>query len=84
MVAKQKEVEALTAGIEAKMFRSGELAVETVQLKNDLTDTEESLIKDQKFLKDLEKDCKKTKKSGALLWRCARKSWSHWRAPSRS
>jgi len=58
MSAKKKEVDALTAEIEAKMSRTGELAVEIVQMKNDLTDTEESLIEDQKFLQDLEKDCK--------------------------
>jgi len=68
MTAKKKEVEALTAEIEAKMMRSGELAVEIVQMKNDLTDTQESLIEDQKFLKDLESDCK-TKESewGSVL-----------------
>merc|ERR1719197_1304346 len=68
MAAKKKEVEALTAEIEAKMTRSGELAVEIVQMKNDLTDTEESLIEDQKFLKDLEKDCKtKEEEWGTVL-----------------
>merc|ERR1719199_2227535 len=58
VAAKTKEINALQVAIESKMKRIGELAVEIVQMKNDLTDTEESLIEDQKFLKDLEKDCK--------------------------
>jgi hypothetical protein len=39
------------------MSRSGELAVKIVQMKNDLGDTEEALIEDKAFLKDLEKNC---------------------------
>merc|ERR1719428_837708 len=39
------------------MTRVGELAVEIVQMKNDLGDTEEALIEDQKFIADLEKNC---------------------------
>merc|ERR1719191_2297653 len=58
MSAKKKEVEALTAAIETKMKRVGELGVEIVQMKNDLTDTEAQLIEDKKMLEDLEKDCK--------------------------
>merc|ERR1719506_3267620 len=58
MAAKTKEINALTAAVEAKMTRSGELAVEIVQMKNDLGDTEEALIEDKAFLKDLEKNCK--------------------------
>jgi septal ring factor EnvC (AmiA/AmiB activator) len=57
MAAKTKEINALTAAIEAKMTRTGELSVEIVQMKNDLTDTEEALIEDKAFLKDLEKNC---------------------------
>merc|ERR1719472_167724 len=57
MTAKTKEVNALTKAIEEKMTRVGELAVEIVQMKNDLGDTEEALIEDKKFLKDLEKTC---------------------------
>merc|ERR1719324_1012536 len=41
------------------MTRTGELAVEVVQMKNDLTDTQEALIEDQKFLKDMQKNCDK-------------------------
>jgi len=55
--AKNKEVQALTQEIEVKLVRTGELGVEIVQMKNDLTDTQAALIEDQKFLADMEKDC---------------------------
>merc|ERR1719420_1256154 len=58
MAAKTKEVNALTKSIEEKMTRVGELAVEIVQMKNDLGDTAEALAEDKKFLADLEKNCK--------------------------
>merc|ERR1719163_1991065 len=56
MAAKTKEVNALTKAIEEKMTRAGELAVEIVQMKNDLGDTAEALAEDKKFLADLEKN----------------------------
>jgi len=59
MTAKTKEVNALTKAIEEKMTRVGELAVEIVQMKNDLGDTAEALVEDKKFLADLEKNCDK-------------------------
>merc|ERR1719207_27134 len=62
MEAKKKEIEALTKAIEEKMTRVGELGVEIVQMKNDLTDTEEALIEDTKFLADLKKNCATKKK----------------------
>merc|ERR1712072_150934 len=55
MAAKTKVVNALTKLIEEKMTRVGELAVEIVQMKNDLGDTAEALAEDKKFLADLEK-----------------------------
>jgi chromosome segregation ATPase len=61
MAAKTKEVHALTKAIETKMARVGELAVEIVQMKNDLGDTAEALAEDKKFLADMKKNC--TKKS---------------------
>eukprot|EP00408_Alexandrium_pacificum_P063938 CAMPEP_0171176556 /NCGR_PEP_ID=MMETSP0790-20130122/11795_1 /TAXON_ID=2925 /ORGANISM="Alexandrium catenella, Strain OF101" /LENGTH=702 /DNA_ID=CAMNT_0011641447 /DNA_START=87 /DNA_END=2195 /DNA_ORIENTATION=+ len=61
VAAKQKEVGALTKSIETKMKRSGDLAVEIVQMKEDLSDTEEALMEDQKFLADLESSCDKKK-----------------------
>merc|ERR1712118_626892 len=59
MSAKTKEVNALTKAIEEKMTRVGELAVEIVQMKNDLGNTAEALAEDKKFLADLEKNCDK-------------------------
>jgi len=55
--SKTKEINALQAAIESKMTRSGSLSVEIVQMKNDLGDTEEALVEDKAFLKDLEKNC---------------------------
>jgi len=57
MAAKTKEVEALSKAIEEKLVRVGELGVEIVQMKNDLTDTEEALVEDTQFLADLGKNC---------------------------
>merc|ERR1719461_645829 len=58
MAAKTKEVEALIASIEAKTAQIGESSVSLVQMKEDLTDTQEALVEDKKFLQDLEKSCK--------------------------
>jgi len=57
MAAKKKEVDALTRSIESKTERIGSLAVEIVQMKNDLTDTQAQLMEDREFLADLEKNC---------------------------
>merc|ERR1719183_1820581 len=57
MMAKTKEVNALTKSIEEKMTRVGEVAVSIVQMKNDLDDTGAALVDDKKFLADLEKNC---------------------------
>jgi len=62
MAAKTKEVEALSKAIEEKLVRVGELGVEIVTMKNDLTDTEEALGEDTKFLADLGKNCAAKKK----------------------
>merc|ERR1719253_1968354 len=58
VAAKEKEVEALTEEIESKTVRSGEKAVEGVNMKNDLDDTAKGMLEDKKFLATLEKDCK--------------------------
>merc|ERR1719484_123340 len=58
MSAKTKQINALTKEIEAKTTRVGELGVELVTLKEDLDDTTKSLMEDQAFLKDMEKNCK--------------------------
>jgi len=57
MAAKNKEVNALSKTIEAKTVRIGELAVSIVQMKEDLSDTQAALLEDQKFLKDMDKNC---------------------------
>ncbi|CAK0848821.1 unnamed protein product [Prorocentrum cordatum] len=57
MSAKRKEVDALTAQIESKTQRSGELGVSIVELKSDLSDTEAQLLEDQAVLKELEQGC---------------------------
>merc|ERR1719223_1913549 len=57
MASKKKEIQALTKAIEVKLTRVGELSVEIVQMKNDLTDTQEQLLDDKKFLANMETDC---------------------------
>jgi len=57
MAAKAKEVGALTKAIEQKSVRVGELGVEIVTMKNDLTDSEQALIEDGKFLADMDQNC---------------------------
>merc|ERR1719229_2170118 len=58
MSAKKKEVDALTASIESKTKKIGELSISIVQMQNDLSDTEESLIADKEFLDEMESSCK--------------------------
>jgi chromosome segregation ATPase len=62
MTAKRKEIDALTASIESKVTKVGELNVALVEMKADLEDTEQSLAEDQAFLKELETSCQ-TKES---------------------
>merc|ERR1719410_3197218 len=57
MESKGEEVEALTASIDEKMKLVGDLAVDIVEMKEDLDDTEKSLVKDKEFLKNLESSC---------------------------
>jgi len=57
MVAKKKEIAVLTASIESKMQRSAELGISIVHLKDDLSDTEASLLEDKKFSEDLKSNC---------------------------
>jgi predicted nucleic acid-binding Zn-ribbon protein len=57
MAAKKKEVEALTKMIQNKLERIANLSVEIQEMKNDLGDSAEGLIEDQKFIADLEKNC---------------------------
>merc|ERR1719487_1051464 len=55
--AKEKEIAANTATIEAKMTQIGELGIDIVQMKEDIDDTTKALAEDKKFLADLEKNC---------------------------
>jgi septal ring factor EnvC (AmiA/AmiB activator) len=57
IAAKEKEIQALTKGIESKTMRIGELGVKIAQMENDLEDTKEGLAEDQKFYADLDKNC---------------------------
>merc|ERR1719506_1323881 len=57
MAAKKTEVDTLSAAIEEKMIRVGELGIEIAKMKNDLEDTIEDLGEDTKFLADLKKNC---------------------------
>ena len=50
MKAKTAEVEALTESVEEKTKYIGDLGVKIVGMKEDLSDSEESLIEDKKFL----------------------------------
>jgi len=57
VAAKEKEIAAATEAIEAKTERAGEVAVEIVNLKNDLEDTKDELGADEVFLMELKKSC---------------------------
>merc|ERR1719350_1654842 len=67
MAAKKKEVDALTAEIEKKLERSGNLGVQIAQMKNDLGDTEEALVADKEFLANMEKNCETKKKEWDVI-----------------
>jgi len=57
--AKKKEIAALSASIESKLARVGEIGVEIATLKNDAEDTAENLEADRKFAADLKTNCGK-------------------------
>jgi len=57
VASKKKEIDALTAEVESKTGRIGELGVKIAQMENDLEDTQEGLANDQKFLADLDTNC---------------------------
>jgi len=65
MAAKNKEVGALTKAIEQKSVRIGALGIEIVQMKDDLSDTEEALYEDKKFLAGLDENCATKEKEWA-------------------
>merc|ERR1719182_942878 len=64
--AKAQEIDALTASIESKIARSGEIAVKHAEMINDLEDTREDLEESKKFLADLDVNCAKKKKEWAM------------------
>jgi outer membrane murein-binding lipoprotein Lpp len=66
MQSKKKEVSLLSKSIETKTQRVGELSVKAAGRANDLEDTKESLAEDQKFLQDMEKNCKSKKDEWAV------------------
>lgn len=57
VTAKEKEVKSLGSSIEKKTARVGELKMEIVQMKNELTSGQAALAEDTQFLADLENDC---------------------------
>merc|ERR1719446_1776603 len=57
IAAKKKQVGTLSASIETKTTKIGELQVEIVNMKNDLSDTESALLQDQKMAADLKGSC---------------------------
>jgi chromosome segregation ATPase len=57
VAAKTKEIYALIASIEDKTTAIGELGVQIVSMKEDLSDCEVTLLEDKKSLADLEKNC---------------------------
>merc|ERR1719502_1266048 len=78
MAAKTKQVEANTKAIEEKIERVGNLGVEIETMKADLTDTQESMIEDKKFLADLDKQCATKKDEWEVRSRLALRSCSLW------
>merc|ERR1719420_398097 len=61
-----KRITTLSAMIEEKLKRIGELGVKIAMLKNDLEDTIEGLADNKKFLADLDKNCELKKQQWAL------------------
>mmetsp|Transcript_108741 Transcript_108741/g.283586 ORF Transcript_108741/g.283586 Transcript_108741/m.283586 type:complete len:699 (+) Transcript_108741:74-2170(+) len=55
--AKTKEIEALSASIEATLEKSGKLALDIVAMKEDIDDTSKTLSEDKAFLDGLETGC---------------------------
>jgi len=58
IAAKKEEIATLTATIETKLTRQGNLAVEVESLKNDVADTQRSLAADQELAAKLAESCR--------------------------
>ena len=67
MKSKTAKVEALTESIEEKTKCIGNLGVKIVGMKEELSDAEESLLEDKKFLGELEKGCATKEKEWAEI-----------------
>jgi len=67
MAAKKKEVTALSKDVETKLQRIGSLGMTIMQMKNDLGDTEESLVADKEFIANLDEVCAKKKKEWDVI-----------------
>jgi len=67
MAAKKKEIDANTNAIEKKTARHGELAVEIVNMVEDLDDTSKALLADKQFLADMDKNCSTKKDYYAVV-----------------
>jgi len=66
LAAKLKEIDALTKLIEAKIKLIGELEVKLVNLKEQLTDEEATLVENKKLLGNIDKICDAKKKEYEL------------------
>jgi len=62
MGAKTKEVEAHVKAIETKTVRVGDLGVEIVQMRADLSDTQQQLLADREFMANMDSSCAEKKK----------------------
>jgi chromosome segregation ATPase len=60
--AKTKEIDACTKAIEDKMTRVGNLGVEIETMKGDLSDTQQDMLEDKKFLEGMDEQCAAKKK----------------------
>jgi len=83
MASKTKQVNALTAAIESKSQRVGNLGVKIAMQVNDRDDTAEAVGEDTKFLGDLAKNCKTKQPSGMILSRHGPWKWSLSLIPSK-
>lgn len=65
VAAKEKEINACQKAIENKVTRIGNLGVEIETMKADLSDTEQDMLEDKKFLEDMDEQCATKKKEWA-------------------
>jgi len=62
VAAKEKEIAACQKAIEDKVTRIGNLGVDIETMKADLSDTEQDMLEDKKFLGDMDEQCASKKK----------------------